>query len=235
MTRTVFNQDNQCKVLVDSGASRHIFNDVRMFTHIYDSPPRRVIMGNGESIEFCKVGTIELDDRIKLLSVLYVPTFGANTISLSMLDKYNLCAYFFDGQVKIGSENDLEVFLLGKKKYARINRGILQCRSHGRPIYNPKSGESFALTAAAQKSFTYEGKKLWHERMGHTNHKVVTELGKVEKAGVNLKSVPDEVAGADCVQAKLSASSMKHSLLPEGTKIGEIVIADICGEMPVLG
>jgi hypothetical protein len=28
---------------------------------------------------------------------------------------------------------------------------------------------------------------------------------------------------------------MKHSLLPEGTKIGEIVIADICGEMPVLG
>jgi hypothetical protein len=40
MTRTVFNQDNQCKFLVDNGASRHICSDVRMFTHIYDSPPK---------------------------------------------------------------------------------------------------------------------------------------------------------------------------------------------------
>jgi hypothetical protein len=113
-TRTVFNQDNQCKFLLDSGASRHICNDVYMFTHIYDSPLRRIIVGNGESIECCKIGTVELDDRIMLLSVLYVPVFGANVISLSMLDKYSLSAYFFDGQVKIGSENDLEVFLLGK-------------------------------------------------------------------------------------------------------------------------
>jgi hypothetical protein len=115
MTRTVFNKENQCNFLVDSGASRHICNDVRMFTHIYDSPPRRITVGNGESIECCNIETIELDDRIKLLNVLYVPTFGANVISLSMLDKYSLSAYFFDGQVKIGSENDLEVFLLGKK------------------------------------------------------------------------------------------------------------------------
>jgi hypothetical protein len=115
MTRPVFNQDNQCKFLVDSGANRHICNDVRMFTYIHGSPPRRIIVGNGESIECCKIGTIELDDRIKLLNVLYVPIFGANVISLSMLDKYNLSAYLFDGQVNIGSEDDLEVFLLGRK------------------------------------------------------------------------------------------------------------------------
>jgi hypothetical protein len=29
--------------------------------------------------------------------------------------------------------------------------------------------------------------------MGHASHKGVAELGKVEKIGVNLKSVPDEV------------------------------------------
>jgi hypothetical protein len=136
MTRTVFNQDNQCKFLVDSGASRHICNDVCMFTHIYDSPPRRIILGNGESIECCKIGTIELDDRIKLLNVLYVPTFGANVISLSMLDKYNLSAYNFYGQEKIGSEDDLEVFLRGKK----TTHGLYEvsCRSHGRPDISSK-------------------------------------------------------------------------------------------------
>jgi hypothetical protein len=65
--------------------------------------------------------------------------------------------------------------------------------------------------------------------------KVVADLGKVEKTCVNLKSAPDDVAWAECVQAKLPASSMNHSLGPEGTKIGELVFSDICGEMPVLG
>jgi Zinc knuckle len=60
MTRTVFNQDNQSKFLVDSGASRHICNDVRMFTHIYDSPPRRIIVGNGESMSVAKLEPLSL-------------------------------------------------------------------------------------------------------------------------------------------------------------------------------
>jgi Integrase core domain len=52
---------------------------------------------------------------------------------------------------------------------------------------------------------------------------------------VNLKSAPDEVACAECVQAKLPASSMIHSMVPEGTEIGVLVSSDICGEMQVLG
>jgi glutamate-1-semialdehyde aminotransferase len=41
--------------------------------------------------------------------------------------------------------------------------------------------------------------------MGHANQKVVAELGKFEKTGVNLKSTRDEVACAECVKAKLPA------------------------------
>jgi hypothetical protein len=52
---------------------------------------------------------------------------------------------------------------------------------------------------------------------------------------LNLKSAPDEAACAECVQAKFPASSMNHSLVPEGTRIGEPVFSDICGEVPVLG
>jgi Integrase core domain len=59
--------------------------------------------------------------------------------------------------------------------------------------------------------------------------------GKCRKTYVNLKSAPDEVACAEYVQAKLPACSMNHSLAPEGTKLGELVFSDICGEMPVLG
>jgi hypothetical protein len=60
MTRTVFNQDNQCKYLVDSGVSRHICNDVSMFTRIYDSPRRRTMVGNGGSMSVAKLEPLSL-------------------------------------------------------------------------------------------------------------------------------------------------------------------------------
>jgi Integrase core domain len=137
--------------------------------------------------------------------------------------------------VKIGSENDLEIFLLGKKNTHGLCEVSCSAYRMSDPIHHPKSGESFAFTAAAHKSFTYEGKKLRHEWMGHANHKVFAELGKVQKPGVNLKSAPDDEACVECVEAKLPASSMNHSLVQEGTKLGELVSSDICGEMPVLG
>jgi hypothetical protein len=68
----------------------------RTFMHIDDSPPRKIVVRNGEFIELCQIGTVQLDDRIVFLNVLYVLIFGANTISLSMLEKYNMAAYYFD-------------------------------------------------------------------------------------------------------------------------------------------
>jgi hypothetical protein len=167
------------------------------------------------------------------MNVLYVPTFSANVISLSVLDRYNLSACFFDGQVKIRSEDGHEVFLLGKKNTHGLDEISCSVDRMADPMYHPKSGESFALTAAAQKTFTYEGKKLWHERLGHAQS--CGRTGQNRKTGVNLKSAPDGVACAEYVQAKLPASSMNQSLVPEGTKIGELVFSDICREMPVLG
>jgi hypothetical protein len=103
LEQTVFNPENRCKFLVGSRASCHICNDIRMFWHVYDSPPRKIFVGIGEAIVSSKTGTIELDDRIKLLNVLYVPSFGANVLSRSMLDKYILSVHFSNGEVIIGT------------------------------------------------------------------------------------------------------------------------------------
>jgi hypothetical protein len=127
LEQTVFNPENRCNFLVDSGASCHIYNDIRRFSHVLDSPPRKILVGNGEAILSSKVGTVELDDRIKLLNVLYVPSCGANVLSLSMLDKYNLSAHFSNGEVIIGTDSDLDVFLIGKEEQrwiVRIQRQI---------------------------------------------------------------------------------------------------------------
>jgi hypothetical protein len=81
-----------------------------------------------------------------------------------MRDKYNLFAYFFDGQVKIGSENDLEAFLPGKKSTHGLYEISCSAVPMADPKYLSKSGGSFALTAAAHKFFIYEGMKLCRER-----------------------------------------------------------------------
>jgi hypothetical protein len=46
------------------------------------------------------------------MNVLYVPTFGANVISLSVLDNYNRQAYIKTGYVCIGREDTLDAFLM---------------------------------------------------------------------------------------------------------------------------
>jgi hypothetical protein len=61
LEQTVFNPENRCKFLVDSGTSCHICIDIRVFSRVYDSPPRKIIVGNGEAIVSSKTGTIELE------------------------------------------------------------------------------------------------------------------------------------------------------------------------------
>jgi hypothetical protein len=132
----------------------------------------------------------------------------------------------------IGCEDTLDVFLLGEKNA----QGLYEIRCHGErnvdPMYHPRNCASYALTAEIS---TREGKQLWHERMGHANDKVISQLSKQQdRTGVNLSSTPDTVACGECVQAKLPASSMTKSLVPPDTKVGELVFSDICGNCPLL-
>jgi hypothetical protein len=66
LEQSVFNPENRCKFLVDSGASCHICNDIRMFSHVYDSPPRKIIVDNGQVI---------VSSKLELLSWTTVPSF----------------------------------------------------------------------------------------------------------------------------------------------------------------
>jgi hypothetical protein len=205
LLETVYNPDNQCTFLVDSGASRHICNDVRMFTDIYDCPTRKIVVGNWQSILCSKSGNATLNCGgpeglgVKLMNVLFVPTFGAKVISLSELYKYGLQACFKNGYVHIGCEDTLDVFLIGEKNA----QGLYEIRCHGErnvdPMYHPRNSASYALTAEIS---TREGKKLWHERMRHANDKAITQLSKQQdRTGVNLSSKPDTVSCGECVQA----------------------------------
>jgi hypothetical protein len=207
----VYNPDNQCTFLVDSGASR-LATFVTMFvcfTDIYDYPTRKIVVGNGQSILCSKSGNVTLNcggpegPGVKLMNVLFVPTFGANVIS-SALEKYNLQACFKNGYVHIGCENTLDVFLIGEKNA----QGLYEIRCHGErnvdPMYHPRNGASYALTAEIS---TREGKQMCHECMGHANDKANTQLSKQQdRTGVNLSSKPDTVSCGECVQAKIPAS-----------------------------
>jgi Integrase core domain len=152
-----------------------------------------------------------------------------------MLDKYNLSANFSNGEVIVGTDSDLDVFLVVMKNNNGLYEIICSTDRASDLIDLPKDGERYSLTGKAQNNFKYEGKKLRHETLAHANEKAVAELGNIEKTGVNLNIAPDEVACAECTQVKLPASSKTCPLVPSGTKIGELIFSDVCGEMPVAG
>jgi hypothetical protein len=120
LLETVSDPDNQRTFPVDSGASRHICNDVRIYRYLrlpysQDHRWKRAVH------PVLKSGTVTLicygpeGPGVKLMNVLFVPTFGANIISLSVPDKYDLQAYFKTGYLLIGREDTLDVLLMGEK------------------------------------------------------------------------------------------------------------------------
>jgi hypothetical protein len=58
-----------------------------------------------------------------------------------MLDKYNLSAHISNGEVIIGIDSDLDVFLMGKNNNDGLYKIICSVGRFSDPVYHPKDGE----------------------------------------------------------------------------------------------
>ena len=238
-------EDMGCMFLVDSGASRHICTDIRMFQNLYECEPRKIYVGNNDIVTTNKVGTVVLDGHVKLLKVLYVPGFAANLISLSALDKHGIMAVFSKGFVTIGRDlfnDDSQRFLHGEKNSYGLYEVHCSGDRHVDPIFHTTSGTS--RIEAERPEFSYnatpktvlEAQKLWHDRLGHTNERAIRKLNKrKEETGVELDSKPDTVKCEECVESNMTSSARTSSLTPADAKLGDIVFSDVCGPFSIKG
>jgi hypothetical protein len=78
-------------VVVDSGATRHMFYDLSVFQKLEFIAPTTVKLGDDSTTDCAQIGEVVLDvsdgRRIRLTQVLYVPRLAINLLSVSQLAK----------------------------------------------------------------------------------------------------------------------------------------------------
>jgi hypothetical protein len=146
--------------IIDSGASRHVTGLIDSFkTYSHSIHPETVQIADGTSQLIHGVGSIECTPSINLSSVLHVPSFPVNLLSVSSIIDQFKCLAIFDEQSCVFQE---------KRTGKRIGTGV---RRNGLWFI---SQEEQALSA------TTEGNKreimLLHRRLGHVPFESLSKL-----------------------------------------------------------
>jgi hypothetical protein len=94
----VTNKLHSKTVVVDSGATRHMFYDLSVFHKLESIAPTTVKMGDDLTANCAQIGEVVLhmsDGRhLRLIKVLYVPRLAINLLSVSQLAKKGIMTSF---------------------------------------------------------------------------------------------------------------------------------------------
>ena len=83
--------------MFDSGASCHMTRDLSMIWEAKQVSLIAIRLPNGTQTFASKEGSVNLDNRIKLNKVLFVPSLKCNLVSVAKLSKeLNCCVTLFD-------------------------------------------------------------------------------------------------------------------------------------------
>lgn len=81
--------------LVDTGATHHVCCDSSLFTDYVPLHNTFVTLPNNQKVEIAKTGTVQLSPSFVLKSVLFVPSFSYNLLSVSSLISSANCDVHF--------------------------------------------------------------------------------------------------------------------------------------------
>jgi len=124
----------------------------------YTSSPSHIVVGNGNLLPVTSTGVTSFPHNLRLNNVLVSPGLTKNLVSVRQFTSDNNCSVEFD---PFGcSVKDLP-----------SRREIVRCDSSG-PLYPLQFPESAsALLATTNPS-------LWHQRLGHPGHEVLSKLAQ---------------------------------------------------------
>lgn len=141
--------------IIDSGATHHVCNDISLFDSSIAVQNVRVTLPTGITVPIDRVGSVILSKDVKLLNVLFVPTFRYNLLSVSAFtDTLSLSMVFTPDAC------------------------IIQEPSRGKMIgKGSRKGQLYQLdfdSFVADKAFVAASRiptsnilSLWHSRLGH--------------------------------------------------------------------
>ena len=198
---------------LDTGASAHMMPDSTTLTTSEQYVGKdKVIVGNGAPLPITHTGTSQPSPNLKLLDVLLVPHLTKNLLSISKLTKdFPLLVTFNDSSFIIQNKITRTVVATG-----RCDDG-LHVLERGNVVF------IFVLN----KSVLAASYDLWHARLGHVNHSIISLLNK--KGHLSLTSIlPNPAICATCQIAKSHKLSFSSNNTRSNSILG-LIHCDIWG------
>lgn len=213
-------------IYLDSGASRHMANDLRAFNELWEAEEFNVetakqgdrlwgnITGNIQVTSFVD-GNREIN--VTLYNVLFSPRLSCNLLSVSQLESAGNSIVFKSGGVTVLNKSGLKV-AEGKKE-------------NGLYILN------FALrkNESAFLNKLDDNLGLWHKRFGHLGVSNLMFLHKNNMVdGLSLRQSPDtsvKMICEPCIMGKQSRESFDKSQKTRSSRPLELIHSDVCGQI----
>lgn len=209
------------QLVLDSGASAHMFMRRDFFQELHEIPEKQILLGDNTSTKAKEAGNVSIDvtlggDTRKILlltDVLFVPGLGTNLVSCAALDKKQVSIEFAKGSCSL---IDLD------HKNQIIARGALD-----NGLYLLK-GEVINTKIA---SYMADSLDLWHRRLAHVNKETVRKMITAKQLSDIINPKTDTCI--ECREGKQTRSSFKNDGgLDFANKKGEVIFSDIVGPLP---
>ncbi|MBW0461525.1 hypothetical protein O181_001240 [Austropuccinia psidii MF-1] len=164
VTSSSNSQTGPSQVILDCGATHHMFNSKAFFTSLRNTSPFSVTTGDSSSsLEACGTGTVVLyckNQPLTLYNCLFVPRLICNLISLLTLFKKKVSINRVEEKFTLESED----------------RILLEGRLINRLMHIDYTLPSSLLTVNNQS--------LWHKRLGHPSSQVLKLMGLPSESSI---------------------------------------------------
>ncbi|MBW0472263.1 hypothetical protein O181_011978 [Austropuccinia psidii MF-1] len=198
---TTTKHTNTCTIVLDTGASNHLFNDIRFFTDLRHGVNMAISMGCDKStLKASGEGTARLMDKNgktwSLKNCLYIPDLTTNLVALSQLEK----------QITIkNEENSSKIFL------NNANMPAFTCTT--------SSGILDTWVMLPRIKSLYTTNEDWHNQLGHMHEEGIRKL---------ILSFKQEKLCEICTMSKFPKLPFQHNF-QKTTRPLKNVHLDICG------
>lgn len=159
--------------VIDTWASCHVCSDLDMFVNTSLITNTSVTLPDGTRIVVTMSGTIVISDDLVLISVLFVPNFKFNLLSISALTaNTSIYVLFSSDACYILPFNPLSL-LQEHTRGSMIGKGNLH-----QNLYVLESSAPANHSIAHTHILSHVSSEIWHQRLGHPSHNKIKLLSK---------------------------------------------------------
>ena len=203
------------KWIVDSGATVHVTNDPSELKGWRKCDDKRITGFKGESAEVVAIGSVILDQGLKLNNVHCVPETSEKIISVAQLEDDG-----FDISIKNGAGS----LTRGKERY-QIRRNPYESLY---TLTDDQPAEQVMLSVGKSVKPSERTAEQWHKSLCHLNNTDVKTLeGNQLVEGLKIRAGTPKESCNECLKGKMTRAVQDKTAYRIASHPGEIISCDL--------